>query len=84
MPDSSAAAVFWQRTRSCCGPRRWSNSDHGAFLDQGISALDIGRGPDSRNHTPDDRVEYVEPDNLAIAGRLVLALLEQLAAEAAR
>ena len=30
----------------------------------------------------DDRLEYVVPENLAIAGRIVLDLLDQIAAQA--
>jgi aminopeptidase YwaD len=57
-------------------------SDQAAFLDVGIPAIFFHRNDDPRYHTADDRAEYVGAENLALAGRLALALLERVAASA--
>lgn len=57
-----------------------SSSDHASFQAAGIASLFVHRGNDPRYHTPEDKPEYVLPENLATAGQLVLALLDELAA----
>ena len=57
-----------------------SASDHASFQAVGIPSLFIYRGEDPNYHTANDRADYVSPDNLAIAGQIVLDLLDALAA----
>ncbi|HEU5103792.1 MAG TPA: M28 family metallopeptidase [Roseiflexaceae bacterium] len=57
-------------------------SDQAAFLEAGIPAIFFHRSDDPRYHTADDQPAYVDADNLALAGRLALELLEQIAASA--
>lgn len=56
-------------------------SDHANFINAGVPSLFVHRVDDPNYHTPGDRAELVEPSSLETAGRIVLALLDQLAAE---
>lgn len=55
-------------------------SDHVSFLQAGIPAVFVYRADDPRYHTAADRAEFVDLTNLQVAGRLVVGVLEQLAA----
>lgn len=54
-------------------------SDHASFARVGVPALFIYRANDPNYHGPLDRAEYVDPENLAFAGRLALGVLDALA-----
>jgi aminopeptidase YwaD len=56
-----------------------SASDHSSFQAAGVPSLFIHRGEDPNYHTAGDRAEYVVPEHLELAGRLVLAVLDDLA-----
>lgn len=58
-----------------------SSSDHASFQAAGIPTLFIHRREDPRYHTAGDQPEYVLPENLAVAGELVLEILDKLAKE---
>ena len=60
-----------------------SASDHASFQAVGIPSLFVYRSEDPRYHTADDRAEYVQRENLAIAGSIVLDMLDELAANRA-
>jgi aminopeptidase YwaD len=56
-------------------------SDHASFDRAGVPLLFIYRSDDPNYHSPRDRAEFVDPDALALAGRLAIGVLDRLAAE---
>lgn len=56
-------------------------SDHASFDRAGVPVLFINRSNDPNYHSPRDRAEIVDPDALALAGRLAIGVLDRLAAE---
>ncbi len=56
------------------------NSDHASFDRVGVPVLFIYRSDDPNYHSPRDRAEFVDPDALALAGRLTIGVLDRLAA----
>ena len=56
-------------------------SDHASFDRAGVPVLFIYRSNDPNYHSPRDRAEFVDPDALALAGRLATGVLDRLAAE---
>jgi aminopeptidase YwaD len=56
------------------------SSDHATFIEAGIPALFFYRAEDLRYHTALDQAGYVEPDHLAFAGNLALAVVDALSA----
>jgi aminopeptidase YwaD len=56
-------------------------SDHASFDRAGVPVLFIYRSNDPNYHSPRDRAEFVDPDALALAGRLAAGVLDRLAAE---
>jgi Zn-dependent M28 family amino/carboxypeptidase len=61
--------------------RGGSSSDHASFIAAGIPALFVYRGEDTNYHTAGDRAEHVRPEHLEVAGRIVLGMLDELAAD---
>ncbi len=55
-------------------------SDHVPFAEAGIPVLIIVADDVSRIHTPDDRVEFVDPNLIGWAAEIAIALLDHLAA----
>lgn len=53
-------------------------SDHASFIRAGIPALFIHRTNDPNYHSPNDRAEYVDSDNLRIAGQIALDVISAL------
>jgi aminopeptidase YwaD len=60
-----------------------SASDHASFQAVNIPSLFVYRGEDPNYHTAGDRAEHVKRENLAIAGGIVLDILDELAANQA-
>lgn len=56
-----------------------SSSDHASFQAASIPALFVYRGEDPNYHTAGDLTRYVEAEHLEAAGRVVLAVLDELA-----
>jgi aminopeptidase YwaD len=56
-------------------------SDHASFDRAGVPLLFIYRSDDPNYHSQRDRAEFVDPDALALAGRLAIGVLDRLAAE---
>ncbi|MBI3977439.1 MAG: DUF4910 domain-containing protein [Chloroflexi bacterium] len=54
-------------------------SDHASFSAVGVPAIFFYRIEDPNYHTADDKPEFVKPEHLAVAGNLVLKLLDRLA-----
>ncbi len=54
-------------------------SDHASFARVGVPVVFLHRSPDPNYHSPGDRAEHVDPAALALAARLVVAVLEHLA-----
>jgi aminopeptidase YwaD len=77
---SAAASVGETSSRMTGG--MGSASDHASFIDAGMPGVFIYRSEDPNYHTANDRFEYVETRHLDGTGRIVLALLELLAADA--
>jgi aminopeptidase YwaD len=74
---ASAIGIAAERMRD----RGSSSSDHASFMAVGIPALFVYRGEDPNYHTAGDRAEHVRPEHLEVAGRIVLGLLDELAAD---
>jgi len=53
-------------------------SDHASFMRAGIPGLFIHRTNDPNYHSPNDKVQYVDPANLQIAGQLALDVVAAL------
>ena len=53
-------------------------SDHASFMRAGIPGLFIHRTNDPNYHSPNDKVQYVDPANLQIAGQLALDVIAAL------
>ena len=56
-----------------------SSSDHANFQAVGIPALFVYRGEDPNYHTAGDQSGHVQAEHLEAAGRIVLAILDELA-----
>jgi aminopeptidase YwaD len=75
-----AATEIGQRGLPLRGPPS-SASDHASFLEAGVPAVFLYRVEDPNYHTANDRPEFVDPDTLAQAGTIALAILDGLAAD---
>ena len=53
-------------------------SDHAPFIRAGIPGLFIHRTNDPNYHSPNDRAEFIDPENLQIAGQLTLDVVAAL------
>ncbi|HZU06140.1 MAG TPA: M28 family metallopeptidase [Chloroflexota bacterium] len=67
------------RLQVSSGASAGASSDHESFQRVGVPVLFVHRMPDPNYHSPGDRAEHVEPQYLALAGQLVLGVLERLA-----
>jgi len=55
------------------------SSDHYPFIKAGIPAILITSGDDPHMHTPEDTVDYISAQNLAVAAKAGLGMLQQIA-----
>lgn len=78
----SAASTIGQSASRLTGGMS-AASDHASFIDAGMPAVFIYRSEDPNYHTANDLFEYVDSGHLDTAGRLVLAILDMLASDAA-
>ena len=62
------------------GSRSGGGSDHASFLAAGIPAVFIHRMEDPNYHTANDTAEHVDPAALEAAGKVVIGMLNQMAA----
>jgi Zn-dependent M28 family amino/carboxypeptidase len=76
---TAAAAVGESASRMSGGVS--SASDHASFIDAGMPSVFVYRSDDPNYHTVNDRFEHVDPAHVENTGRIVLTLLEQLAAD---
>jgi aminopeptidase YwaD len=53
-------------------------SDHASFIAAGIPAVFIYSSDDPNYHSPNDKVEFVQPERLETAGKILLSLVAQL------
>ncbi|MCI0438515.1 MAG: DUF4910 domain-containing protein [Chloroflexi bacterium] len=60
---------------------RGSSSDHASFQDAGVPVVFFLADDFSRIHTPQDRLEFVQPQLLGEHATLAIALLDMLAAQ---
>jgi aminopeptidase YwaD len=67
------------QTAQPLGDGGFGGSDHASFMRADIPALFLYRSNDPNYHSPNDRATYVDPDNLAFAGSIVIDVLDALA-----
>jgi Zn-dependent M28 family amino/carboxypeptidase len=77
---TAAASIGESATRMSGG--MGSASDHASFIDAGMPGVFVYRSDDPNYHTANDRFEFISPQHIENTGRIVLALLEILAADA--
>jgi Zn-dependent M28 family amino/carboxypeptidase len=67
------------QTAQPLGDGGFGGSDHASFMRADIPALFLYRSNDPNYHSPNDRPDYVDPDNLAFAGSIVVEVLDAIA-----
>jgi len=77
MRSAEARGISATPSRGAAG----AGSDHSSFQAAGVPSVFLFRSEDPRYHSPEDKAEHVVPENLAIAGQIVLDLLDSLAAD---
>ena len=78
---TAAASVGESSSRMSGGAS--NASDHASFIEAGMPGVFMYRSEDPNYHTANDRYELVSPQHLENSGRIVLALLDILATNAA-
>ncbi len=62
--------------------RGWASSDHAPFEEVGIHTLFISSSDISLINSPEDTIEYINPDLIGYAAEIGIAMLDSLAMEA--
>ena len=63
------------------GRRMFGSSDHAPFEKVGIPTLSLSSNDLSRNSSPEDTIEHINPDLLGYAAEIGIAMLDSLAEE---